>query len=1003
MDRRTAVHRDAILAARSVYALISAHPANLMSADVPDARIEKYRLIRLLGSGGMGAVYLAHDPTLDRNVAIKFVAPERLGDAAARRRLIREARAAASLDHPAICAVHEVLTGSPDGGACIVMAYVEGETLAERLKRGPLEAREALSMTAHLADALAAAHKRGIIHRDIKPQNIMLTPSGRPKLLDFGIATVLERGPSAAQESAETHTDLAAGLPGGTPGYMSPEQVQQRGIDARSDLFALGVVLFEALTGTRPFSGRSAIEVHAQVLNHHPPPVSSLRPLSDEHDELCRRLLAKDPADRFQSAEELLGALRVFVRDTAHSTAARQEPLTAAHRPRRTLIRAGVAATLIALAVFAVWRWRRPEPLPAPTPDAQRWFITGTNNVREGAYYSGIRALGEAVTIFPEYPQAYIRMAEAYNELDRVEDAAKALLRVDARRLPSAERLRHDAIRALLIPDMNAAVQTYRQLAERDPEDAGTWLDLGRAQQHAGLQGDARESFERAISADSQYAPARLALGSVHADAGNRDEALASFAEAERLYAAASNVEGETETMLRRGSLFESFGELPQARAAFEKVLTLARENRYQYIRAQLLLSSVKVSEGQFAEAIRLADEAIKTAERNDLDQVAANGLIDLGYALTQAKQTREAELHLDRAIDLASRRGARRTEARGVLQQASLRLVEDRYADARDLAQSTLEFLRKGHYRRYELTALLILSRAHEHLGDFATARQMAENVLRLSEEAGDDAQVGAALDNLAELATIAGELPQALAHRLRLVETNRRLQDRNVLPFDLTNCAYVLIRLGRGKEAVSLLREVEEGIAQRIDAYVGRGRRVMLLKALNSSIGRDFRSASQIASDLVAVRSGKPDATLLHAIALLDHATSELGVHAAAVTANEAALEDVTAPVDVQREIAYFRLQSQLARGEARAALDGARATLAAPAWPSTSELEWRLAATAAIAARQLNDADAERELSTRARAALARLRTEWKEHARDYERRPDLMELKRRAGMK
>jgi serine/threonine protein kinase len=288
-----------------------------MSPDAPDARLSNYRLDRLLGSGGMGEVYLARDLTLNRDVAIKFISPDKAGDDVARRRLIQEARAAAALDHPNICAVYEVID-SPDGRACIVMQYLEGETVADILKRGPMDVRLALSIAADVADALATAHKAGVIHRDLKPQNIIVTPARRAKLLDFGIARMPWDVASTGAE--ETRTALTGAF-AGTPNCMSPEQAQRKPLDGRSDLFSLGTVLYECLTGRRAFDGRTLAEVCGQVLHVHPPAASSLRPeLTDRHDELCRRLLAKHPDDRFQSAEELVGALRVLLPDTAHES-----------------------------------------------------------------------------------------------------------------------------------------------------------------------------------------------------------------------------------------------------------------------------------------------------------------------------------------------------------------------------------------------------------------------------------------------------------------------------------------------------------------------------------------------------------------------------------------------------------------------------------------------------------------------------------------------------------
>jgi tetratricopeptide (TPR) repeat protein/TolB-like protein/predicted Ser/Thr protein kinase len=326
-----------------------------MEPDAPDARLSNYRLDRLLGSGGMGSVYLARDLTLHRDVAIKFIAPELAGDETARRRLLREARAAAALDHPNICGVHEIIV-TADGRACIVMQYVEGETLAEALRRGPLDSRQALGMAADLASALAAAHQRGIIHRDLKPQNVMLTPSGRVKLLDFGIARIEPSLPGAETESSITGPGTVAG----TPAYMSPEQIRQQPPDARSDLYSLGAVLYEALTGRRAANGATMGEICAQILDDHPPPPSLLRPgVSAQHDELLRRLMAKHPEDRFSSAEALAGALRVLLPDTAHAAATgaavRRDRRAASRVPMMLALAGALALAALLVALAGTW------------------------------------------------------------------------------------------------------------------------------------------------------------------------------------------------------------------------------------------------------------------------------------------------------------------------------------------------------------------------------------------------------------------------------------------------------------------------------------------------------------------------------------------------------------------------------------------------------------------------------------------------------------------------
>jgi len=238
--------------------------------------ISHYRIIEKLGRGGMGEVYLAEDKRLGRKVAIKFLPAEVATNDSARQRLLREAQTAATLDHPNICAIYEV--GQEGAYSFIVLQYIEGETLAARIKRQLPELREALAIAAQVVDALNEAHARGIIHRDIKPENIMLTTRGQVKVLDFGLAKVL-RDPGIAEPDAETGTLLS--IPGmlmGTVPYMSPEQVRGEDLDCRSDIFSFGTVLYELLSGRRPFEARSTAEVISAILTRDPPADQPLQP-----------------------------------------------------------------------------------------------------------------------------------------------------------------------------------------------------------------------------------------------------------------------------------------------------------------------------------------------------------------------------------------------------------------------------------------------------------------------------------------------------------------------------------------------------------------------------------------------------------------------------------------------------------------------------------------------------------------------------------------------------
>jgi tetratricopeptide (TPR) repeat protein len=310
----------------------------------------------------MGEVYLARDLVLGRQVAIKVVSAAHTADPAANARLLREARAAATLDHAGICSVYDVQVDR-DGRTYIVMQYVEGETLAQRLARGPLDVASALQLAAEVADALAVAHTNGIIHRDLKPQNIMLGAGGRPKLLDFGIAHV-DVPPEAAAEIA-THTateDWSSGAIVGTPAYMSPEHVLRRPVDARSDLFSLGAVLFECLTGRPAFQATSDIETWGRVVYVAPPAPSSINPqVPAAADAVVSRLLAKEPAERFASASEAARALRAV------------PGIESAFEGRRRHRALTVAAVLFVAALgvtgWAGWmKWHTPPPQVAASP-----------------------------------------------------------------------------------------------------------------------------------------------------------------------------------------------------------------------------------------------------------------------------------------------------------------------------------------------------------------------------------------------------------------------------------------------------------------------------------------------------------------------------------------------------------------------------------------------------------------------------------------------------------
>jgi len=272
-------------------------------------QVGHYLIQKQLGSGGMGEVYLAQDVGLHRSVALKLLDSTLTGDSATRTRFLREARLASALDHPSICTIHEV--GEAAGRLFIAMQYVGGETLRRVIGGRPLGLDSLLSISLQVADALSAAHSQGIIHRDIKPANIIITPRGQAKVLDFGLAKLLER----AEGEVETHLTMTGAVMG-TPVAMSPEQARGEHVDHRSDIFSFGVVLYEMATGRIPFSGRSKADVISALLNQaHTPAAELNKEITTRLSAVVDRALAKEPSERYQTMAEVIADLRQVVKE----------------------------------------------------------------------------------------------------------------------------------------------------------------------------------------------------------------------------------------------------------------------------------------------------------------------------------------------------------------------------------------------------------------------------------------------------------------------------------------------------------------------------------------------------------------------------------------------------------------------------------------------------------------------------------------------------------------
>ena len=303
--------------------------------------VSHYRIIAEIGAGGMGVVYKAEDLRLGRLVALKFLPPQLVRDPAAKRRFFQEARTASAIDHANVCTIHDI-EETTDGRVFLSMAYCDGETLKKRLERGPMAATEAVHIGLQVARGLARAHQAHIVHRDVKPGNIMVTPEGEATLLDFGIARITSDG------------DLTrTGATIGTVAYIAPEHVRGGDADERSDVWALGVILYEMLTGRLPFSGANDYELRQAIVDRRQAPLSGIAGVTDDVAHVIQRALDKAPDRRYTNAGEMVHALEACVQ-----TSGSQGPMRVPALRRPRAIAALVGAVVVVTAIVALWAWR---------------------------------------------------------------------------------------------------------------------------------------------------------------------------------------------------------------------------------------------------------------------------------------------------------------------------------------------------------------------------------------------------------------------------------------------------------------------------------------------------------------------------------------------------------------------------------------------------------------------------------------------------------------------
>jgi serine/threonine protein kinase/Flp pilus assembly protein TadD len=979
--------------------------------------IGSYEIEARLGTGGMGEVYLAKDTKLDRKVAIKFLPRALEGNELARRRQIREAKAAAGMDHPNICGIYEVATHASH--SFIVMQYVEGETLSARLRGRALPLSESLDVAIEIADALSFAHARGIVHRDIKPQNIMITPRGHVKVLDFGVAKIVLVDPEQTHRTRESELSKP-GLVVGTLPYMSPEQAKGAAIDGRSDLFSLGALLYECVTRRPAFAGNTPMEICAQVIHVDPPPPSAVvDDVPPELDRVILKALAKDRESRHQSAEELRKELTA-VRDSLDVEGAvirRLPGKSRSSRPGSVSGLVGIArrprvlvpAVVVMLAALSVPVWRRATPY-RPPPEALQWYERGTGALRDGTYYKASKELEQAITFDDKFALAHARLAEAWSELDYADKANREILRArslvrDLSPLPPLDALYLQAITHVVLQEFGPAIDAYRKIAEQAPvaEKAHAYVDLGRALEKNDEVEKARESYQQASTVATQDAAAYLRLGMLYGRRRDLDDASRAFQTAEKLYRALSNVEGEAEVFYQRGFIFGNLKKLREARAQLDEALRLSSNpvNPYQQIRTLLVLSGVSAAEGNSSQAEQQATQAIQLARDNGIENQATNGLIWLGNVFLNRGEYSEAERRYAQALELAQRDNGRLNEAVASFSLGSLRSQQRRTDEALRYVEHALPFLQQGGYRKWLSQALTLLGRVHRDRGEYEAALHALKEQLTIGEQVGDASQVALTRAEIGGVLARQEQYSEALAQFDQSETISRSLNATISVGYALMERAGVLWQLGRFEEARRALGEAA-AIAGPGGAYKELLAEIQVTDA-RLEFGAGHFTASKLKSQRALDLAGDQYAdTGAQATLTLGLAETRSGGARAGTRLCAKAVEMAISTGDPQLiSSAWLALaEALLESGEPKRALETAQRAQESFARFGQLDSEWRAWLIASMSRQRLGEEAAARECASTAAARLASLEQRFGQDTyKGFVTRPDVQRLRER----
>ncbi len=808
--------------------------------------ISHYRLVSKLGSGGMGEVYLAKDVHLDRDVAIKFPSSASL-DARDRARFVREARLASAFHHPNIATIFD-FGETTDHRPFLVMELVRGQSLQEVIALNELSVARSIDICIDVSRALSEAHSQGILHRDIKPSNIVVNNRGVVKVLDFGLAKQFKfegLDLSGALTYSEQGSLTAQGVILGTPRYMSPEQVSGKELDSRSDLFSLGVTLYQCLTGVPPFKGGTALEVCGQILHLDPTPPSQLNSkITPDIERVILKALRKEPAERHASVAEFANDL-ALARDSSSSTetqklepgseGAREEKvetdsfaataqqevadsgffhwLRRSKLGRTMVVAIALAVLFVATSIALVTRYSRPTDAG---PEARRLFVRGVEALHNGSYLSASKLLGETVEAHDNWPLAHGRLAEAWYDLDNVDMASREITAAHARaqrgsRLAPEDELYLKAITSTVDLKHSDSLKSLEELERLRPDDPYVAFDIARCLERGARIDDSITRLEKMLAMNSHSPAVPLRLGILYGRKRDFKRSNEHFDQAIEIYRSEQSSEGVTEVSLYRGAMNIRAANYEEARRELEAALSQSRSqvpNVFQEVRALLQLSVVNTRTSKLERAEQLATEAFSTAEHAGLDYLTTTGRVTMGEVFFNQNHLSKAEEHTERGLQLADRYRVPRWTAIAAFNLGSIRIYQNRSNEGLDLIKKAKAFFDKAGLQRESQEAQLLIARTQRDLGSYPDAQQILEAQLRTVEGVDKIAEAHT-LFELGNLALVVENFVNARNYYDRASQLYRAKDDR-------TNLSRTLAGLAESESLLGLNREADLNLAE-------------------------------------------------------------------------------------------------------------------------------------------------------------------------------------------